>query len=116
MHYSLLPFAIFLSHAALITSAAGTTPESHVALHALDSAPVIHFTLARRGGVVNTTVFSKDYVNLPNLLQDLEKAEGRFNLTKRAVKGNKLVRKAKDVGGGGEEGVLMGEVSAEGVW
>ena len=90
--------------------------ERHIALHALDTAPVLHFTLARRGGVVNTTAFVKDYVNLPNLLRNLEKAEARFNLTKREVEGNKLVRKAKDLGGKGGEGVLMGEVAAEGVW
>ncbi len=117
MHSSLLfPFALFLYHTRFGTSAAGTNPNRHIALHALDTAHVIHFTLSRRGGVVNTTSFSKDYVNLPNLLHNLEQAEARFNLTKREVKGNKLVRKAKDVSGSGEEGVLMGEVATEGVW
>ena len=117
MHSTLLlVFALFFHHAASATSLTSATTNRHIALHALDTAPVLHFTLARRGGVVNTTAFSKDYVNLPNLLQDLEKAEARFNLTKREVKGNKLVRKAKDLSRSGGEGVLMGEVAAKGVW
>ena len=82
----------------------------------LDDPPALHFTIARRGGTINATAYLRDYVNLPTLSHELEKAEARFNLTKRVVKGNKLVRKAKDVGESDQEGILMGEVAAEGIW
>ena len=86
-------------------------------LRSLDTVPVVHFTLARRGGPFAPTEHLRDNVNLTHLAAEQNKAESRFNLTKREVKGNKLVRKAKvNVVGGRNEGVLMGEVAAEGVW
>ncbi|KAL9125094.1 MAG: hypothetical protein Q9217_005648 [Psora testacea] len=86
-------------------------------LRSLDSAPVSHFTLARRGGPFASTEFSRDNVNLTYLVGEQTKAENRFCLTKREVKGNKLVRKAKlSAVGGRHEGILMGEVAAAGIW
>ncbi|KAL9103986.1 MAG: hypothetical protein Q9163_001006 [Psora crenata] len=86
-------------------------------LRSLDAAPVSHFTLTRRGGPFASTEFSTDNVNLTHLVEEQIKAESRFDLTKREVKGNKLVRKAKVNGGSGRgEGALMGQVAADGVW
>lgn len=86
-------------------------------LRSLDTAPVLHFTLARRGGSFAATEWTKDYVNLTYLAQELEKIEDRFNLTQRVVKGNKLVRKAKIVGAKGSgEGALMGKIADDGLW
>lgn len=86
-------------------------------LRSLDTAPVLHFTLARRGGSFAATEWTKDYVNLTYLTQQLEKIEDRFNLTQRVVKGNKLVRKAKIVGAkGSDEGALMGKIADDGLW
>ncbi|KAI9879838.1 MAG: hypothetical protein M1830_006861 [Pleopsidium flavum] len=75
--------------------------------------PVLHFTIARRGGAFPT----ENVANLTFLAEELEKAEARFNLTRREVRGNKLVRKAKerDVGGK-EEGSLMGNLGLDGRW
>ena len=88
-----------------------------ISLRSLDTAPVSHFTLARRGGPFASTEFSRDYVNLTHLIEEQDKAESRFSLTKREVRGNKLVRKAKATAvGGGDEGLLMGEVAADGIW
>lgn len=86
-------------------------------LRSLDVAPVLHFTLARRGGSFAATEWTKDYVNLTYLVQELEKIEDRFNLTQRVVKGNKLVRKAK-IGGaeGSDEGALMSKIADDGLW
>jgi hypothetical protein len=51
------------------------------------------------------------------LSQELEKTESRFNLTQREVKGNKLIRKAKSNGSGGEEkGLTMGDAATDGIW
>ena len=86
-------------------------------IRSLDTAPVLHFTLTRRGGKFSPTEFARDYVNLTYLAQELEKTEARFNLTKREVKGNKLVRKAKsDETGGRDPNMLMGEVAVDGIW
>ena len=83
----------------------------------LDNAQVLHFTLTRRGGKFAPTVFARDYVNLTYLSQELEKTEARFNLTKREVEGNKLVRKAKsNEVGGRNPSMLMGEVAVDGIW
>ena len=102
------PTLVLLSGLLSSTLATATAPRS------LDSAPVLHFTLTRRGGKFSPTKSAVDYVNLTYLVQELEKTEARFNLTKREVKGNKLVRKAKsnDVGGN----ALMGEVAIDGIW
>lgn len=86
-------------------------------LRDLDNAPVLHFTLARRGGVFAATELGQDFVNLTYLAQELDKVEARFNLTRREVKGNKLVRTAKSNElRRSDEGGLMGEVATDGVW
>ena len=83
------------------------------ALRSLDSAPVIHFTLARRGGVFAATQYLRDYVNVTYLAQQLEATESRFNVTQRQVQGNRLVRKPKK---GFRPGGLLGEVAAKDIW
>ena len=86
-------------------------------LPTLDTAPVLHFTLARRGGAFSPTSFGQDCVNLTYLSIELERTEARFNLTQRQVEGNKLVRKAKDAPGGNiQESGLMGHVGEDGIW
>ena len=86
-------------------------------LRSLDNAPVLHFTLFRRGGKFAPIEHTYDYVNMTYLAQELEKTESRFNLTQREVKGNKLVRKAKSNGFGSEEnGLTMGEKTTDGIW
>lgn len=107
----LLPLLVFTS--GLLSYTLATAPASR----SLDTAPVLHFTLTRRGGKFVPTEFERDYVNLKYLAQELEKTEARFNLTKREVKGNKLVRKAKsNEVGGRDPNALMGEVAADGIW
>ena len=102
---------VLLSGLLSSTLATATAPRS------LDVAPVLHFTLTRRGGKFSPTEFARDYVNLTYLAQELEKTEARFNLTKREVKGNKLVRKAKSNDAGGKDSsALMGEVAVDGIW
>ena len=105
------PSLVLLSGLLSSTLATATAPRS------LDAAPVLHFTLTRRGGKFAPTEFALDHVNLTYLAQELERTEARFNLTKREVKGNKLVRKPKsnDVGGK-DSNALMGEVATEGNW
>ncbi|KAL9070050.1 MAG: hypothetical protein Q9161_005106 [Pseudevernia consocians] len=107
----LLPLLALMS--GLLSYTLATAP----ALRSPDTAPVLHFTLTRRGGKFAPTEFARDYVNLTYLAQELEKTEARFNRTKREVKGNKLVRKAKsnEVGGRDPSG-LMGELAADGIW
>lgn len=86
-------------------------------LQSLDTAPVLHFTLARRGGKFSATEYAKDYVNLTLLAQELGKVEGRFNLTQRVIKGNRLVRKAKiESVPGSDQGALMGKIADDGLW
>ena len=101
------------------------TLASPTVLRSLDAAPVLHFTLARRGGIFafnDDTINSIDdphheLTNLTLLAEELGRVEARFNQTKREVKGNKLIRKAKDAGVGGSDGEsLMGEIGANGVW
>lgn len=94
-------------------SLASPTHDHAEILRSFDDAPVLHFTLARRGGAFPTDTVA----NLTFLKEELEKTEGRFNLTRREVRGNKLVRKAKEkaVGGKGEGG-LMGSVGLAGKW
>ncbi|KAL8900314.1 MAG: hypothetical protein Q9192_001137 [Flavoplaca navasiana] len=86
-------------------------------LHSLDSAPVIHFTIARRSGTFEGTVPGNDSVEMDFLMEQLKVAEARFNLTRREVKGNKLVRKAKSRAfGGKDDDDLMGEIASNGTW
>ena len=104
----LLPTLVLLS--GLLSSTLATAP----APRSLGTAPVLHFTLTRRGGKFSPTEFKRDYVNLTYLALELEKTEARFNLTKRQVKGNKLVRKAKS--DERDPNALMGEVATDGTW
>lgn len=86
-------------------------------LQSLDDAPVLHFTLSRRGGAFAGTVPKDDWVDLAYLAQELDRTECRFNLTKREAMGNKLVRKAKADETGGKEGsALMGDIATNGTW
>lgn len=86
-------------------------------LQSLDAAPVLHFTLARRGGSFVATEANQDYVNFTYLTQELERIQDRFSLTRRVVKGNKLVRKARsDDAKGSDEGALMGDIADDGSW
>ena len=111
----LLPFIIFSASSAPFLVAA--TAASHSVLRSLDNAPVIHFTISRRDGAFKGTVGDEDWVDLDYLVHHLEIAECRFNLTKRVVKGNKLVRKAKTDGTAGQEGTgLMGDIASSGNW
>lgn len=92
-------------------------PGAQSVLQSLDTAPVLHFTLARRGGKFAATEYAKDYVNLTLLAQELGKVEGRFNLTQRVIQGNRLVRKAKiESVPGSDQGALMGKIAEDGLW
>ena len=94
---------------------AATTEQS--VLQSLDPAPVLHFTISRRNGAFTGTKSEVDWVDLDYLVRQLDITECRFNLTRREVKGNKLVRKAKTGGGGGKEGTkLMGDIALDGSW
>lgn len=112
MHFTTLILAL----TPLAYSSIASITEHANVLRSLDTAPVLHFTLTRRGGKFAPTEVGRDYVNKTFLAQELERTEARFNLTQRQVKGNKLVRKAKDASVGKEEGTLMGQVSEEGIW
>ncbi|MCJ1288023.1 hypothetical protein MMC26_007376 [Xylographa opegraphella] len=86
-------------------------------LQSLDDVPVLHLTISRRGGRFESFASGEEVANLTHLAEELKKVEERFNLTRREVKGNKLVRKPKVRGvGGNEVGVLMGEVAGAGKW
>ncbi|KAL8673274.1 MAG: hypothetical protein Q9168_002312 [Polycauliona sp. 1 TL-2023] len=86
-------------------------------LHSLDHAAVVHFTIARRGGTFEATVPGNDSVEMDFLLEQLQMAEARFNLTRREVKGNKLIRKAKSRAlGGKDDDELMGQIASNGTW
>jgi len=85
-------------------------------LQALDNAPVLHYTLFRRGGVFAATEPTHQSVNTTYLARELDRTEKRYTLTKREVKGNKLVRKAKGFAGGSNGGELMSNVHADGIW
>lgn len=90
---------------------------SRSVLDTLDDAPVIHFTLERRGGTFEATRPGNDSVEMDVLLEELQKVEARFNMTRREVKGNKLVRKAKSRAVGGQDDEdLMGELALNGTW
>ena len=107
---SICAISILFSKVSLGSTAHGT-------IHSLDTVPVLHFTLSRRGGVFSATEPEHDWVNLKYLAHQLNRTEWRFGLTRREAKGNKLIRKAKlDKNGGQELGSLMGEIAAEGTW
>ena len=101
----------------LLLSPASALPPSLPPLRSLDEVPVIHFTISRRGGAFESFALGEEVANLAYLVEELEKAEERFNLTRREVKGNKLIRKAKVKGvGGNEVGRLMSNVAEDGRW
>ncbi|KAI9715826.1 MAG: hypothetical protein M1828_000567 [Chrysothrix sp. TS-e1954] len=75
--------------------------------------PIVHFTLERRAGpfMWNKTA------NLKYLVEQLETAESRFNVTQREVRGNKVVRAPKTKAVGGDErSKLIGDIGREGNW
>ena len=93
-----------------------TTSERSV-LQNLDEAPVIHYTLERRGGPFSATSWPTDCANFTYLTQQIEAIESRFNLTKREYQDNKLVRKARtEVSGVSERDILLGNVAMTGTW
>ena len=86
-------------------------------IRSLDNLPVLHLTISRRGGPFEVLGLGHEVANFTYLTEELEKVEQRFNLTRREVKGNKLVRKAKQNNGGGDElSSLTGQVSEHGRW
>lgn len=103
--------------ASCVIGSTEATITDHPVLRSLDDVPVIHFTINRRHGAFAATVPENDWVDLDQLTSQVEQTECRFNLTKREVKGNKLVRKAKSNGIGGKEGTgLMGDIASSGAW
>ena len=114
MHF--LYFLILTTLRLLLFSPLTSATLSPSILRSLDTAPVLHFALSRRGGVFTGNEFLKDCVNLTYLAQELERTESRFNLTTRVVKGNRLVRKAKLDESLRDEGALMGKVADDGLW
>lgn len=73
----------------------------------------VHYIIQRRGG----QFAPQRLANLTFLTEQLELAESRFNLTRRAVKGNKIVRVPKENDAGGvEPDRLLGEMGRQGNW
>lgn len=107
------PFAVLLVVSTVFRRAQG----AQSILQALDEVPVLHFTLSRRGGTFEATRPGNDSIKMEFLLEQLADVEAKFNLTRREVKGNKLVRKAKSqsVGGRDDDG-LMGDMALNGSW
>ena len=111
-HFLIL-YICFLSHLHVVF----TTESNAKALQALDDEPVLYFTLTRRGGQFKSAELGNEVANLTYLEEEVQRVEARFNLTKREAKGNKLIRKAKARGVGGNEAEsLMAEVAVEGRW
>lgn len=82
-----------------------------------DSSTVLHFTLARRGGSFQPFEFGRGIANLTYLNDEVARVKRRYGLTRREVKGNKLVRKPKEKEVGGKEaGKLMSKVAEDGKW
>ena len=109
-----LKAGFFLAVCTLICTVNG----NNAVLRSLDPAPILHFTLNRRNGPFDPTKFTTIVADLERLEQEIMRTESRFNLTKREVKGNRLVRKPKSNAGVGgmDEGRLLGEVATDGVW
>lgn len=106
-------FFLVLMLSAFISNAFG----SQTVLQSLDEEPVMHFPLVRRGGTFEATRPGNDSLDMNFLLQELGKVEAKFNLTRREVKGNKLVRKAKSQAvGGKDDDALMGDLALNGTW
>lgn len=87
-------------------------------IQSFDNSPVLHYLLNRRGGAFSPNIFAEDNANFTYLEHELARAESRFNLTKREVKGNRLVRKPKSATGSDSnvEGQLLGELALDGAW
>ena len=101
----------------LLLSLVLALPSNLQTLRLLNDVPVLHITIARRGGTFRSLISNTELVNLAYLAEELRRVEVRFNLTRREVQGNKLVRKAKFEGfGGNEVDQLMGKVVADGTW
>lgn len=80
---------------------------------AQESPPAVHFTLRRRGGPFAV----QKSANMTYLTEQLALAEARFNLTRREVRGNKIVRVPKErLVGGADPERLLGEVGQLGNW
>ncbi len=92
-------FFLVLSSLRILASAA-ITPSS-------DGDGVIHFPVYRRGGLFNPD----EAANLTYLNEQLAAVRGRYNQTRREIKGNKVVRKPIDT-----NGELMGSVGRGGNW
>ncbi|KAI9794709.1 MAG: hypothetical protein M1833_007366 [Piccolia ochrophora] len=74
---------------------------------------VIHWPITRRGGAFPI----QTGVNLTYLSEQLASAASRFNLTRREIKGNKVIRKARASGFDiDEQGLLMGDIGRQGNW
>lgn len=110
----------FLSILILTTVALSQFPAAALVqaiLRSLETVPVLHFTLARRGGLFAANEWLQDHVNMTYLADELEKTEGRYSLTRRVIKGNRLVRKARIDGiNGQDETALMGKLADDGLW
>lgn len=79
----------------------------------LADAHAAHFTIDRRGGQLAT----RELANLSHLFDLLEQTERRYGLTRREVKGNKLVRRAKPKETGRDDDIpLMNGLGQPGQW
>lgn len=80
---------------------------------ALDPPPTVHYTISRRGGA-----FQEDPLgNLSFLAEQLAATEARFDLTRREVAGNKVVRVPKNPGISNTEiAPLLVDVGSVGTW
>ena len=112
----------FLSFLILTTSYLGTVlanKKSFTDVTSLDDVPVLHFTIQRRGGSFDPLNTRNDIANLTYISEELVRVQERYSLTRRKVKGNKLIRKIKEagIGGGqGDESPLMKPISEAGRW
>jgi hypothetical protein len=114
-----MPSALFMTIFSLCTLFAFSIAQAErpVTIRALDDSPAIHFILQRRGGALNSKIPETGVANFTYLKAELDRIEARYGLTKREVHGNKLVRKARTAGvGGNEMERLMGEVGEQGRW
>ena len=100
----------------ILTSAVASSPNLQV-IRSLDNLPVLHLTISRRGGPFDALDPEHEVANFTYLTEELQRVDQRFNLTRREAKGNKLVRKAKQSDGAGNElSSLIGQVSERGRW
>ena len=114
----MLLLSFFITGIALICFLFAVATASNLQLiQSLDDSPVLHFKLRRRGGSFLSNEKEHQIANLTYLAAELERVEARFNLTRREVKGNTLIRKAKEKTIGlRDERDLMGKVAEKGHW